>query len=296
MILPIQQIVMALPKRLRRHKVVQGLTLLSPASRVQLVRFNETARAFVDLVHGNLRTVMINGQYDRHYFEIAGSFLSASSHYFDVGANVGLCSFGLMPLRKGVEYHLFEANPELWPVLRRSAEHHRAERVHLVEAALGARENERVFVDADNPDRDIGQGFISDHGQVSTKMTTLDAYVGRAGVSRVDFMKMDIEGYEIFAIEGADRAIEAGRLPVVYFELKKPLLVRFGKTVYDVLDAFKMRGYRLFHIRPEDFEQGVAAPKLTINGLPAAPVQDYPEEHWSDLLAVHESARHVQVG
>ena len=295
MVLPVQQIINALPRRLRRHKVVRGLVLLSPMSRVQLIRFNGSADAYVDLSHGNSRTTMLTGWFEPHYFEIARSFLADGAHTFDVGANMGLCSFGLIPHRRGLHHHLFEANPELWPVLRRSIAHHAGESIQLVEGAVGAHAAERIFVDTRNPDQDVGQGFISEQQGLPTKMLTLDAYVERAGVARVDFMKMDIEGYEMFALEGAGKSIAAGRFPVVYFELKEGLLARFGKTASDVLAFFRTRGYELFHVRPEDFAARVTIPTLQINGVPAAPVGTYPQGLGTDLLAVHESARHVVI-
>jgi hypothetical protein len=55
-------------------------------------------------------------------------------------------------------------------------------------------------------------------------MLTLDQYIHDSGIARVDFMKMDIEGYELFAMEGARDAIREGKLPTVFFELKGPLV------------------------------------------------------------------------
>jgi FkbM family methyltransferase len=283
--LPVQTVLDRLPRFLRRHKVVRALAALDP---VQRIRFNGSAEAFVDLREGELRTVLIGRTFDPEYFRIASAFLRGGGTYFDVGANAGLCSFGLIPCCAGVAYHLFEANPALWPALRRSIAFHRGTRIHLVEAAVGA-ESGRVFIDAKNPDGDIGQGFISSNHGVETRMLTLDQYIRDAGVARVDFMKMDIEGYELFALEGAREAVAAGKLPVIYFELKRPLVERFGKSVADVLDRFRSLGYRLYHVRDQDFATIRRPRDVTVRGLELAPVEDYPPDLWTDLLALREA-------
>jgi FkbM family methyltransferase len=281
----VQAVLERLPRFLRRHKVVRALAVLDP---VQRIRFNGNAEAFVDLREGPLRTVLIGQTFDPEYFRIASAFLREGGTCFDVGANAGLCSFGLIPLCPGVEYHLFEANPALWPVLRRSAAFHRGARVHLVEGAVGERAG-RVFLDAENPDHDIGQAFISASDGVETRMLTLDQYIRDAGVARVGFMKMDIEGYELQALEGARESVAAGKLPVVYFELKRPLVERFGKSVAEVLDRFRSLGYRLFHVRDQDFATIKRPRDVSVRGLNLAPVEDYPPDLWTDLLALRDA-------
>ena len=285
MSLPVQMVVERLPRFLRRHKVVRALAALDP---VQRIRFNGNAEAFVDLREGPLRTVLLGQIFDPEYFRIASAFLRDGGTYFDVGANAGLCSFGLIPGCPDVAYHLFEANPALWPALRRSIAFHQGVRMSLVEAAVGERAG-RVFLDAQNPDHDIGQGFISSNDGVETRMLTLDQYIRDAGVARVDFMKMDIEGYELFALEGAREAASAGKLPVIYFELKRPLVERFGKSLADVLDRFRSLGYRLYHVRDQDFATIKRPRDVTVRGLALAPVEDYPQDLWSDLLALRDA-------
>lgn len=274
-----QAVIERLPRFLRRHKVVRALSAFDP---VQPVRFNGGAQAFLDLREGPFRTVLISGSFDPEFFRIAGAFLRDGGTCFDVGANAGLCSFGLVPSCPRVEYHLFEANPSLWTLLRRSIGIHPATSFHLVKAAVGEREG-IVYLDAENADRDIGQAFISDRG-VSTPMVMIDRYIRDAKIDRVDFMKMDIEGYEPLAMQGARESVAAGKLPVVYFEIKAPLLTRFLTTPSDVIEQFRSLGYQLYHVRRQDSRP----PTTTVRGLGVAPVEDYAPDLWTDLLALRD--------
>jgi len=287
-----QEIIHRLPKMLRRHKLIRALVFLDPSSRFQIVHFNGGATVFVDLLEAAFRTLMITAQFDPEYFRIARAFLRNGGICFDVGANAGLCSFGLTPCCPNVEYHLFEANPRLWAILRQSIELHSSVKMHLVEAAVGER-NGSVCLDPENHDRDIGQAFISKTGGIETRMLTLDEYIQSTGVPRVEFMKMDIEGYEFFAIDGARESIRAGKLPVVYFELKRPLVERFGKEPHHVLECFRSLGYSLYHVRDGDFATTSAPRDIHICGLHVAQVGNYPRDLWTDLLAIHESAPYI---
>jgi FkbM family methyltransferase len=284
----LQRFIHALPPPLRRHKLIRALAFIDPASRVQRIRFNGDAQAFIDVGEGPLRTVMINASFEPEFFAIAGAFLDKGGVCFDVGANVGLCSFGLVPRFPRVQYHLFEANPALWPLLRRSIALHPEVTIRLVDKAVG--ENSRtVRLDPNNEDRDIGQAFISADRGVETTMISLDDYIRDSGVARVDFLKMDIEGYEYFALEGARRSVSEGKVPVVYFEMKASLVGRYGKTIAEVLQHFRSMGYTLYHVRERDFEH-VPSPSLRIRGLRVAPVDSFPPQLGTDLLAIHASA------
>ncbi|MES1164732.1 MAG: FkbM family methyltransferase, partial [Verrucomicrobiota bacterium] len=137
--------------------------------------------------------------------------------------------------------------------------------------------------------------YIRPGAGVRTRLLTLDEYIESARIDRVAFTKMDVEGYELFALHGARRSIAAGKLPVVYFELKGPLVQRFGKTVQDVLAFFRASGYRMFHVRQQDFSALKLAPDREIAGLAAREVGDYPDDLWTDLLAVHASAEHIGI-
>jgi FkbM family methyltransferase len=286
----VQTVIRALPPFLRRHKLLRAFALVGDP--LQHISFNDGAEAFVDLRHGGLRKTLIDAAFDPEYFRIARAFLRDGGTCFDVGANAGLCSFGLVSLCPTVQYHLFEPNPQLWPVLRRSLTLYPSTDMRLVEGAVGERPG-KAFLDAENLDHDSGQAFVNEAQGTEIRVLTLDDYIRDANIGRVDFMKMDIEGYELFAMEGARDSIAAGKLPVVYFELKAPLLKRFGKTVGDVLARFRSLGYRLFHVRDEDFRVVTASRDIDIRGLKVAPVGEFPESLWADLLAIHETSSHL---
>jgi FkbM family methyltransferase len=279
----VQKIVQALPKALRRHKVVRALcAVMGPE---QLVEFNDGASLYADLRDGFPRTWMLTGSFDPYFFQIAQAFLPEQGVFFDVGGNAGFCTFGLLPLRPLINCHVFEPNPNLCKLLRRSCLLYGQQSVVINEVAVGEKSG-TAFLNTENPDRDLGQAFVSGSDGIRISLTTLDDYISAHGIRRVDFMKLDVEGYELFALRGASHSIAEGVFPVIYFEIKKPLLSRFNIAVRDVLGELRAFGYEIYFVRPEDFKAGVATPSETINNIPAVPVREFPEAHCTDLLAI----------
>ena len=49
-------------------------------------------------------------------------------------------------------------------------------------------------------------------------MALLDDYINAAQLERIDLVKLDIEGYELLALRGAERALKNRTVKAVYFE------------------------------------------------------------------------------
>jgi FkbM family methyltransferase len=95
-------------------------------------------------------------------------------------------AFEIDPSNLEVARHNLALNPGL------------AARISLQEEALGEAEAQR-YMHGSGP----GAQVLDRPGGMPVRMTTLDRFVERAGVERVDFMKMDIEGAELGALKGA---------------------------------------------------------------------------------------------
>lgn len=52
----------------------------------------------------------------------------------------------------------------------------------------------------------------------TVEFTTLDTFCAEAGVGRIDFLKIDVEGHELAVLRGARRLLDAGAIGAVQFE------------------------------------------------------------------------------
>jgi FkbM family methyltransferase len=105
-----------------------------------------------------------------------------------------------------------------------------------------------------------------------TPVITIDGFCAERGITKVDFIRMDIEGAELKALRGALGVIERDR-PNVLIEIHPQMLeARFGGSAAEVVDVFRARGYRMFTLNGHRLEER------------EAPELDRP---WKDYFFIH---------
>jgi len=81
-------------------------------------------------------------------------------------------------------------------------------------------------------------------------VTTLDRFAREAGLARLDFVKADVEGWEVRLLRGAAATLERFR-PVLMVELSRAYLARAGTTPEEAWRLLAPLGYRALRLAPE---------------------------------------------
>jgi hypothetical protein len=89
-----------------------------------------------------------------------------------------------------------------------------------------------------------GCNYLIGQNSDQIKVTTLDAFVQQERLSRLDFMKIDVEGSEVGTLQGAEETINRFR-PVLMIEINPSTLQRFGKTSADIVELLGRHRYRM---------------------------------------------------
>jgi hypothetical protein len=85
--------------------------------------------------------------------------------------------------------------------------------------------------------------IISNGGDII--ITTIDNFCKSKKVEKIDFIKIDVEGYELFVLRGGENIIRKSK-PVLLIEINPPTLKRIGLKPRDVIDRLKYHGYNLY--------------------------------------------------
>jgi FkbM family methyltransferase len=294
----ISKFLSALPKAFRRHKLVQFLIWLSPESRIQIIKFNGNAKLFANLADANPRTYLFNASFEPEFFNISKPFLSRGGVFFDVGANWGFCSFGIIEDLKylNIEYHLFEANIDIFQTLLKSANLYEGVEIKInhccVSDTIGI---SKLKIDLNN----MGASFICNDGDKEVKNLVLDDYISQHSINKITFMKLDIEGFEPLALKGAIKSLSHGIIETIYIEISSMNLARLGFKAEECFSLLKNSGYHLFYCKHSDIESKTfnrnKTFKLNINGesLLVVKLDDFPfpSNHQTDILAIHKTSQ-----
>jgi FkbM family methyltransferase len=288
-------IVSNLPTFLRRHKLIQLLLLIFPKSKIQIISFNGKARLFADLSDPNPRNYFLTKTFEPEFFHIAQFFLSSpGSIFFDVGANFGFCSFGLLDsVPADIEYHLFEANTDIFNLLNRSTSLYPESKVLLNHCCVSDQEGySKLKIGKSN----LGASFIAEDGEYTIENLILDRYICEKSILRIDFMKVDIEGWELAALRGATESLSKGIIKAIYIEISGSNLARNGLEPKDIFDFLLSQDFSLYYCKASDFESGIAKHENQfyisnlVDQLTVAKLDQFPPDHQTDILAIHNSS------
>jgi FkbM family methyltransferase len=205
--------------------------------------------------------IRLGGDHLRDIRFILGSSIKT---VFDVGANDG---HTVLHFRRAFpEADIFSFEPDPATFQRLSAAARGLPGVQLFNVALGSELGEaqlfRFGFDETNsllpkaagaesyvPDAD----FLRQAGTVPVKVSTVDAVCETSGISRIDLLKMDTQGFELEVLRGAGRVLESKSVAAIYAEVSfvryyenQPLFPEIYSFLYE-------RGYRLVSIYESGF-------------------------------------------
>ncbi|MGE3622412.1 MAG: FkbM family methyltransferase [Bdellovibrionales bacterium] len=145
----------------------------------------------------------------------------------DVGAHNGSYATFLASRRPDLVIHAFEPNPTVFSELKAKA----ANRFTAHNFALGEREGEAMLHDPKSEGGSECASLVAEavdtlYGEhkkqvVPVRIETLDSVALAHGLKRIDYLKIDAEGYDLMVLRGAQSLIRENRLGIVQFEFNK---------------------------------------------------------------------------
>jgi FkbM family methyltransferase len=150
---------------------------------------------------------------ERGIYDYDGSLLKAGDIILDAGANIGLYTRHAL-MHGASKVVAIEPAPENLECLRRNLRDEIATGKVII-YPKGVWNKEDILEMNLEPDNPMGDSFVSQSSSKTTKMklsvTTIDKLVEELHLERVDVIKMDIEGSERQALEGAANSIRRFR-------------------------------------------------------------------------------------
>lgn len=206
------------------------------------------------------RSLFVKGIYDPNLIVVINALLPAKGVFLDIGSNMGYCSL-LMSKAVGEDGRIFAIEPSERDFLRLvdNVNLNRLGNVNVHRLAVSDKIG-KVTISIAPEERSalntLGTEF-SNRGieKVQTEevdSTTLDAFVEEEELDRIDVIKMDIEGSELKALNGARDAIEQHR-PALIVGINENSLRASNASVEEIEKTLKELRYKMYYLIEKPF-------------------------------------------
>ena len=234
-----------------------------------------------------LKSLFLTGLFEPNEFLLLDRLLRPDMSFVDVGANLGL--YTLFAARKVGEKGAvlaLEPSGREFQKLRANVELNRLLQVRLLQVAVSdrAREAELLIADEEHAGHNtIGAfslGTRLERKEI-VRLESLDEILGREKLRGVDILKMDVEGGELFALQGMIRTLETFH-PLLLLEMSDPAAISQNSSSAEVWNFLAGLGYRFYAF---DESTGLPVPairKLAYAGENLIAVHPAREELWTN--------------
>ncbi len=168
-------------------------------------------------------------------------YLKKGDTYIDVGANIGTTSLRAAVL-VGENGRVFaiEPHPVTYAQLitNISLNPHIRSRISPLCLAMGVTKGELHMTDMLANDAN----YVTDKGSIPVKVETLDALFGEE--SKIDLLKIDVEGFEKFVLEGGVDTLK--KTHQIYFEGYEKQYERSGYSFTDIRALLHQAGFSVY--------------------------------------------------
>ena len=196
-----------------------------------------------------------NGE-DRFVAQWARQWRGKTPVIFDIGANEGDTTIQFLNALPDADFHLFEPNPATYSRLR--GRFSNKKNIAINHCGVGKSVGELMLYDfgAKGSERaSFLQETFSDLLRTknailgsTAPITTVDVYCDRCQISSIDYMKVDVEGFEKFVLEGAENRLAARQIGVIQLEINEHNVIS-GFNVYALRKM--LPGYEIFRLLPK---------------------------------------------
>jgi FkbM family methyltransferase len=181
-----------------------------------------------------------------HWLDVIEPLLTKQDIVFDVGTNIGTIANWLANRTKHV--HGFEPHPENIEMTRDQVKLRKTKNITLSQLALSKKPGTlQLHVKSFHGHHSLGDTAASPTVEkIDVEVETVDRYCSTHGIDRIDFLKIDVEGFEDDVLEGATSMLKDHRIGFVLFELRHSILASVDKHAKDIFTPLIENGYSIF--------------------------------------------------
>ena len=225
-------------------------------------------KAGFDIIRFNAASKMgVNPYYDMIKF-----VHSKNPVLFDVGANKGQTVNKYIEVFGNSNIYSFEPSPKTFEILIKNTSY--LENVSVWNYGVGSKAGSLLFNENKGSDMssflELGeQGWGEIQKKTTVDIITIDNFLDQHQISKVDVLKLDVQGFELEIFKGAKKSMSEGKIGLLYFEITF-IDIYVGLPTFSELYEFCADcGFELVSIYPFSYRNNMAG--------------------WTDILFKHKN-------
>ncbi|MDO8379702.1 FkbM family methyltransferase [Phenylobacterium sp.] len=190
-------------------------------------------------------------QHHRELIPVFQPLIPADGVIVDVGAHAGQFSKLFAKMAPRGRVYAFEPSAYARSILTRALAFNRLSHVKVIPMGLSDAPADLILRTPIKSRGGLGFGIahFGEDGQDArdtmdqvVPLTTLDAFAQAEGLTRLDFLKADVEGWEVNVLKGGLKTLAKHR-PALFLEISDASLARAGARPTDIWDLLRPLGY-----------------------------------------------------
>lgn len=200
----------------------------------------------------------VSGDFYRDEFSALRRLIGDGDTVFDLGANIGLhATLFSRWVGKNGNVFAFEPVPDTAWQLRETLALNRCSNVEVFELAILDKTSTaemNIFDPKYAAWNSFGKpkyGEVEPSGAIKVPVQTLDTFCKEKQIKRINFLKIDVEGFEKSVLQGARGLLKTNKIDALSFEISQIPLEGSGVKPKEIFDALDAHGYEAYRYDPE---------------------------------------------
>lgn len=193
------------------------------------------------------------GTYEQEDSEMIYKLITPENVIFDIGANIGWYSNHMAAMQTTGKVYGFEPIPETFKKLVDNTNLNGFKNISLNNLAFSEKKQRLTFYYSPAQTGASSSRNITEREDIvklECNSVSVDDFVHENNISKVDFIKCDVEGAELFVYQGATETLKKHK-PIVFTEMLRKWSAKFGYHPNDIISLFTQLGYLCYFVKAE---------------------------------------------
>jgi len=190
--------------------------------------------------------LLINGVYEQDIVRFLQAQVPDGAVYFDIGANIGSLGLPVVKLKSNVRYYGFEASPMVFEYLQKNFEQNGILHFQLFNKLVHQNDAQLMkFYESELYGKSsLAPTYTSDYIEVDS--VSLDGFCRQQAIKKIDWMKVDVQGFELYVFEGMQQMLKEKNVENILFEFEAWADEQAGVEIGAAQSLLQEWGYCLY--------------------------------------------------